>query len=307
MRRVTALVVAAGLLAITLTGCSSDPNASCDKALQPGTASDLVTVSGKFGEKPKVSFPTPVDTKTSQRSTIIQGSGPQVQKGQMLEIEYSIFDGSTGASVEQGSYAKGKETLVALGALSAGLNNGLQCVPVGSRVAIALSAKDSGQSASSSSSGTAIAVIDVVNAFLAKADGVPQPSVSGFPTVVLAPTGQPGITIPSGSAPKTTSSEVLKAGSGATVKSDSTVVLQYTAVGWENKNVVVSSWQAGSPDLVQIATGASSAQQGGALPQAMTKQLIGHKVGSQLAILTPASSDGSVPASAWVVDILGVH
>ena len=307
MRRVTALVVAAGLLAITLTGCSSDPNASCDKALQPGAASDLVTVSGKFGVKPKVSFPTPVDTAASQRSTIIQGSGPQIQKGQMLEIQYSIFSGSSGASVEQGSYAKGQETLVALGALSAGLNNGLQCVTVGSRVAIVLSPKDSGGTATSGSSGSAIAVIDVVRAFLAKADGAPQPSVSGFPTVVLAPTGQPGITIPSGSAPKATSSEVLKAGSGTTVKSSSTVVLQYTAVGWDNKNVVVSSWQAGSPDLVQIATGASSAQQGSALPQAMTKQLVGHKVGSQLAILTPASSDGSVPASAWVVDILGVH
>ncbi|MGH2897997.1 MAG: peptidylprolyl isomerase, partial [Solirubrobacteraceae bacterium] len=69
MRRATALVVAAGLLAVTLTGCTSDPNANCDTALKPGTASDLITATGAIGAKPKVSFPTPVDTKTSQAST----------------------------------------------------------------------------------------------------------------------------------------------------------------------------------------------------------------------------------------------
>ncbi|MFF1878904.1 peptidylprolyl isomerase [Leifsonia sp. NPDC058230] len=303
MRRATALVVAAGLLAITLTGCSSDPNANCDKALQPGKASDLVSASGKLGEKPKVSFPTPVDTKTSQRSTLIQGTGPEVHNGQMLEIEYSIFDASTGASIQESSYAKGQESLVPLGTLIPGLNNGLECVNIGSRVAIAVAPKDSGQS---SATGTAIAVVDVLNASLSRADGAPQPSVPGFPTVVLAPTGQPGITIPSGSAPTAPRSETLKAGSGATVKDDSTVIVQYTAVGWENKNVVVSSWQSGAPDLVQIADGQSSSQQG-ALPQDMTKELVGHKVGSQVVVLTPASKDGSVPASAWVVDILGVR
>lgn len=303
MRRATALVVAAGLLAITLTGCSSDPNDNCDKALQPGAASDLVSASGKLGAKPKVSFPTPVDTTKSERSTLIDGTGPEVHNGQMLEIEYSIFDGSTGKSIQASQYAKGQEALVPLGSLIPGLNNGIECAKVGSRIAIAVAPKDSGQSGAT---GTAIAVVDVLNAYLAKADGAPQPAVSGFPTVVLAPTGQPGITIPAGSAPTTPKSETLKAGSGATVKKDSTVIVQYTAVGWANKNVVVSSWQSGAPDLLQIADGQSSSQQG-ALPQDMTKELIGHKVGSQLAILTPTSKDGSVPASAWVVDILGVR
>ncbi|WP_431277095.1 FKBP-type peptidyl-prolyl cis-trans isomerase [Leifsonia poae] len=303
MRRATALVVAAGLLAITLTGCSSNPNQNCDKALQSGPASDLVSATGKLGDKPKVSFPTPVDTKKSERSVLIDGTGPEVYKGQMLEIEYSIFDASTGASIQTSNYAKGQESLVPLGSLIPGLDNGLQCAKVGSRIAIAVAPKDSGQSGAT---GTAIAVVDVLHAYLSRADGAPQPSVSGFPTVVLAPTGQPGITIPGTPAPTAAKSETLKSGSGATVKKDSTVVVQYTAVGWENKNVVVSSWQSGAPDLVQIADGQSSSQQG-ALPQAMTKELIGHKVGSQVAVLTPASKDGSVPASAWVVDILGVR
>src|SRR5205085_1754555 len=127
---------------------------------------------------------------------------------------------------------------------------------------------------------------------------------SGFPTVVLAPNGQPGITIPaSGSAPKTLRTEQLKVGDGGTVKKDSLVILQYTAVGWENKNVVLSSWQSGSPDLVSIGTGQSQENQ--ALPQSVLGQLIGKQVGSQVVIEAP--TEGQVPAAAWVVDILGIR
>ncbi|WP_223690539.1 FKBP-type peptidyl-prolyl cis-trans isomerase [Leifsonia poae] len=305
MRRATALVVAAGLLAVTLTGCSSNPNANCDTALKPGSASDLVKVSGKLGEKPKVSFPTPIKTTKSERSTVIQGDGAMVQKNQLVEIEYSVFDGNTGATLQASSYAKDSAQLVPVGTINIpAFNTALQCTSVGSRIAVAIAPKDSGSDASA---GTAIAVIDVVKAYLAKADGTPQPSVSGFPTVVLAPTGQPGITIPGGSAPTSVTSETLKAGSGATVKKDSSVVVQYTAVGWENKNVVVSTWQNGSPDLVVVDTGQSATAQGNVLPQDMTRALVGQKVGSQIAVLTPASKDGSFPASAWVVDILGIR
>jgi hypothetical protein len=131
-----------------------------------------------------------------------------------------------------------------------------------------------------------------------------RPAANGFPTVVLAPTGQPGVTIPSQTgAPKKVRSEVLKAGSGETVKKDSQLVLHYTAVGWENKNVVTSTWQQGTPDIVTVDTGASQLNQ--ALPQDILKPLVGQKVGSQLVIETP--ENGNVPAAAWVVDILGVR
>jgi FKBP-type peptidyl-prolyl cis-trans isomerase len=306
VRRATALVVAAGLLAITLTGCSSDPNADCSTALKPGAASALVSVSGKFGEKPKVTFPTPVETTTSQRSTIIEGNGEKLQKGQMVEFQYSFLDGTTKQSLGASTYAGSGGPLIAVGAIPIpALNTGLLCATVGSRLAIAIAPKDTSATPSSRSTGSAIAVVDIVKAYLPRADGTPQPSLSGFPTVVLAPTGQPGITIPTGSAPKKVETENLKAGSGATVKKNSSVVLHYTAVGWENKNVALSTWQGGSPDVVTMDTGASAVQQGSALPQSMLKQLVGKKVGSQVGVVTPAQ--GSTPALVWVVDVLGVR
>jgi FKBP-type peptidyl-prolyl cis-trans isomerase len=300
VRRATAVVVAAGLLALTLTGCSSDPNASCDKALKPGSASALISASGAFDTKPTVTFPTPIVTNTSERSILIQGSGPMVQKGQLIEIQYTLLDGQTGAVTGASSYSKSQPYLVSVGGNSPAIDNGLQCAPVGSRIAIAMSPKDAGAGSATTSG---VAVIDIVHAYLPRANGDVRPSVSGFPTVVLAPTGQPGITIPSGGAPKSVKSETLKAGDGATVQKDSTVILHYTAVGWDNKNVVYSTWQAGAPDLVSMSSGQSNANQ--VLPQAMLKQLVGKKVGSQVVVETPQS--GQVPASAWVVDILGVH
>lgn len=302
VRRATALVVAAGLLAVALTGCSSNPNASCDGALPSGKASDLVTATGKIGSTPKVTVPAPIDTTTSQRTILTEGTGEKVQRNQMLEVTYTVVNGATGEVAGSSSakqlYATGTDAV----------SKGLLCAPVGSRVAIVVSPKDSGaDTGSGTPSPSPIYVIDVVKAYLSAADGAVRPSVSGFPTVVLAPTGQPGITIPSsGGAPTTVRSELLKAGDGAEVKKDSQAILQYTAVGWEEKNVVTSSWTS-SPDLVDIASGQSSLQNqsSSVLPQSMLKELVGQKVGSQVVIETP--KDGNFPAAAWVVDILGVR
>lgn len=300
MRRATALVVAAGLLAVTLTGCSSDPNANCDTALTSGRASDLISAKGALGSKPTITFPTPVDTTKSEATKLIEGSGQKLQTGQMVKIQYTLLDGETGKAIGASSFNKEQPTLIPVGKSGVpGIDKALQCAPVGSRLAIAIAPKDSGQQGTTS---TGIALVDVVGAFLPRADGAVRPAVSGFPTVVLAPTGQAGITIPTTAAPKTVRSELLKAGDGATVKKDSTVVLHYTAVGWENKNVVFSTWNAGAPDLVSMSTGQSNANQ--ALPQAMLKELVGQKVGSQVIIETP--TDSSMSANAWAVDILGV-
>ncbi|MGN7798796.1 FKBP-type peptidyl-prolyl cis-trans isomerase [Leifsonia sp. 22587] len=305
MRRVTigrtsAIVAAAALVAVALTGCSTNPNADCGSALPTGNASNLVEATGKIGSKPKITVPTPLDTTKSERTIITEGTGEKVQRGQVVEIQYTILDGATG-EVQQTSYGSGDTYPLALGSGNEALSKGLQCAPVGSRVAVVVSPKDAGGSGATTSG---IIVVDIMKAYLPKADGAVRPSQNGFPTVVLAPTGQPGITIPSaGGAPKTVRTEELKSGDGASVKKDSIVILQYTAVGWENKNVVFSSWQSGSPDLVSIKSGQSQLNQ--ALPQGVLDQLVGKKVGSQVVINAPA--EGQVPAAAWVVDILGVR
>ena len=143
MRRVTigrtsAVVVAVGLVAAALTGCSSNPNADCGTALPSGSASKLVEATGKIGEKPKITVPTPLDTTKSQRSILTDGTGEQVHQGQVVEIQYTILDGKTG-EVQQTSYGSGDTYPLALGAGNEALSKGLQCAPVGSRVAVVIS------------------------------------------------------------------------------------------------------------------------------------------------------------------------
>jgi hypothetical protein len=227
-----------------------------------------------------------------------------------VELGYSQFDGQSGQLA--GSGYGGSAVVLPLDPSASGvtgaISRGLQCTTVGSRVSVAVSPKDNGSDASGAGS-TQIFVFDVIDTSLSAANGAVRPSVSGFPTVVLAPTGQPGITIPSsGAAPTTVRSEVLKAGDGATVKKDSIVTLQYTAVGWNSKTVTTKSWSNGGPGLVNMSTGQLQIQNNDnvtALPQSMLRQLVGQKVGSQLVIETP--KDSNFDAQAWVVDILGVR
>lgn len=313
MRRVTALgrtsaaVVAVGLVAVALTGCSSDPNADCSTALPSGPASQLVTATGKVGEKPKVELPSPIDAKTSQRTVLTEGSGERVHSGQLVELGYTQFDGDTG-EVSASGYGASSVVLALDDAgtgFSGALSKGLQCTTVGSRVAVAVSPDDLGSQGGARPSAQ-IMVFDILGTSLSAANGVVRPSVSGFPTVVLAPTGQPGITIPSsGAAPTKVRSELLKAGDGATVKKDSILTLQYTAVGWDNRAVTSTSWSNGGPALASMANGQVQVNNndGAILPESVRNELVGVKVGSQLVIETPA--DGSRPAEAWVVDILG--
>lgn len=311
MRRATALgrtsaaIVAVGLVAAALAGCSTDPNTDCGTALPSGRASELISASGKIGAQPKVALPRPIDTTTSQRSILTKGSGALVHTGQQVELGYTAFDGTTGQ--QTGSGYGSSSVVLSLSPEATGaapLVKGLQCSTVGSRVAVVVSAKDSGAQDAGSSQ---VYIFDVLGTSLSSANGAVRPSVSGFPTVVLAPTGQPGLTIPSsGDAPTKVRSEVLKQGDGAEVKKTGLVILQYTAVGWESKSITTTSWGNGGPDLADMASGQSQIQgQQGVLPQSMLKELVGKKVGSQLVIETP--KDQSRPAEAWVVDILGVR
>lgn len=299
--RAVALLGAAALVTVALAACSSNPNDDCGTALTSGKASQLVEASGKIGSKPKVNVPSPLDSTKSERSILTTGTGKPIQKGQQVEVGFTVVDAKTGADAGSGYGNSG--AVVNIG--SDVISKGLLCAPVGSRVAIMVAPKDLPQGQSNSGQ---VYVLDVMDASLNAANGAVRPSISGFPTVVLAPTGQPGITIPSsGTAPTKVRSEVLKQGDGKVVKKDSTAILQYTAVGWDSKQIVTSSWTSDGPDRADMASGQSQIQNqnSSVLPQAMLKELVGEKVGSQLVIETPA--EGQVPAAAWVVDILGIR
>ena len=304
MRTITALLVTIGLAA-ALTGCAaSGAGTTPSSCAAPGAASDAVTAKGAFGSEPKVQVPSGLTTKGTQVSVLRQGDGRRIGDGTPVLIEYTLVDGATGKVAETSGYS-GQTAPITAGADNYGvLGDALQCAHVGDRLAVALpkSALSSGGSASTGSSRKAedavVAVVDVERAFDSRATGTPQLAGDRMPAVVLAPSGAPGITIPSWSAPSSDQTHLLRKGSGATLTAKDTALIKYTAVKWgasgTDASVAGSSWTDGSgAQTVPLAKG--KVQEG------VRNAILGHRVGDQ--VLAVVHEQGI--AYVYVIDVLG--
>ncbi|MFO7690144.1 MAG: FKBP-type peptidyl-prolyl cis-trans isomerase [Cryobacterium sp.] len=322
MRKQKALIATAGVLLLSLTACSSPgaTTADCEPVVFAGAASDLITVEGAFGEAPQVDFPTPLKTDTTQRSEIIAGSGEPVVNGQKIQIELSVYNGTTGEAIEESAYDGSTLASFVLNENTmAGLTEGLTCTQVGSRVAVAVSPEDAfgpqggNEAIGVAETDTLVFVVDVVKSYLTRADGAAQAPQAGFPSVVLTETGIPGITVPAGDAPTDLKVSVLKKGAGDTVEEGDPVTVHYTGVLWDTQEVFDSSWETGQPAEFLAADGAQ--MPGGVIP-GFADALIGQTVGSQIIAVIPPDQgygdqeSGTIPAGStlvFVVDILGVN
>lgn len=312
MRSSLALIATVGVVAIALSGCAATP----EPATTSGDSSSAIEVSGEFGATPRVSFPVPLTPGDTQCTEVIAGEGPYLEDGQLALVGAAIYNGTTGDEVQVVGFGdEPGATLVLNDAGMPAFAKALGCAREGSRVAIAASAEDAFGERGNPSAGVGpgdslVVVMDVRRAFPARADGSPRLSRDGFPAVVLAPNGQPGITVPASDAPATTEVEVLRQGSGETVESGDEVVVQYTGVLWEDGEVFDSSWERGEPATFTVADG-----EGSQVIPGFSKAIIGQQVGSQVGVVV-APEDGygeqgsaQIPANAtlfFVVDILGV-
>lgn len=315
MRKFSALLVTAGLVA-TLTACAGNPGYSACGQYESGDASSIIDVSGSFGSKPQVDFPTPIVTDDTEATQAVQGEGERITAGQPVRIEVGIFNGATGDEIQSTEFdgngiltMAGESTLPAVG-------KALECATVGSRIVVAASPKDA-------HNGTAIAelnvadddsfifVFDVLDSYLPKADGTPQSPNPGDPVVVTAPNGTPGITIPkSGNSsvepPEELVTSVLQRGDGDEIEAGAYAVLHYTGVLWDTNKVFDSTWADNAAQVFQLTENS--------VVKGFLDGLVGQKVGSQVLLVIPPelgygdAGNGAVPADAtlvFVVDILG--
>ncbi|WP_349898158.1 FKBP-type peptidyl-prolyl cis-trans isomerase [Parafrigoribacterium soli] len=311
MRKTLALIATLGVLT-ALTACSGGGAQGCDNPMVSGAASSVVKATGAVGSAPKIDFPTPITSKTTQKTELIKGKGAELQPGQPVLFEATLLNGADGKVIDKTGYTEGAKNLLTLGQpdLSA-LSHGLECSRVGSRVVIATSDKagaKTGGVKADGKPGSVIFVADITKAFLTKANGAPQASQSGMPEVVLAPNGRPGITVPQHSAPKKLKVNVLKAGDGKKITEGDTVVMKYTGVVWDDASSVFdSTWTKNQAVMIKVAKDTVVA--------GFVKGLVGQKVGSQVLLVIPpkegygAKGQGEVPANAtiiFVVDILGI-
>ena len=322
MRKLFAVAGTAALI-LGLAGCSSTPDAApgddCSKVAQPGDATSAVTVTGGFDVKPTVTFGSPLKANETQRVILETGTGPAVESGQDVSINFSAYDGTTGTSLADTPY-DGKTYLTVSNKVSAdptqggallGIVKAVQCVPIGSRVLVVTSPGDAFGETGNSQLGVGpnsslVIVADIVSALPTRATGVDQPAPDGFPSVVLDPkTGQPGVTMPSGPPPTETKIAVLKKGDGAVVGENSDVTLQYSGFIWQTGEVFDSSWTRGSTATFNV----------NGVIAGFHDALVGQKVGSQIAVIIPPDqgyganppSGSSITADStlfFVIDIL---
>ncbi len=314
VRKLPALLAAFAVLAALTSCASSDTVAGCSPMVTSGSASSVVTTTGAFGKKPKVTLPTPLYSGTTEVSTVLAGHGPAIQYGQPVTVDATILDGRTGKVLQVTDYTKIGSGLVIAGTNGTpGVGKALVCATAGSRIAVVLSPKDGTNNKADATNDikakdSLVWVLDIRRSFLAKANGTPEVSSDAYPSVVTTASGAPGITLPSTPAPRKLTTVPLQQGSGAVVKDGDLIIAKYTAISWTaSPDTFDSTWTKNTADPLQV--GATSVAPG------LSTALKGKRVGSQLLVMIPASlaapSDGSGTAPSgvpvvYVIDILGI-
>jgi peptidylprolyl isomerase len=309
---------------LVLTGCAAaEPaeltgyalvskglTASCE-SFTGGSAVDQVKVVGDFGTEPEVTFPTPLSGTGVETKVIFEGTGGELVGSQRVALHFTGFNAGTGEQFQGSEFGTDNYIIQDLikdnkpdfcGALTG--------VKVGSRVALLFNADNAhngnGIESLGIGSGDGILFIfDVVDAYLPKANGSAQAAKAGFPTVILAPNGQPGLQIPDSSAPSEFDRNILIQGEGEEIAIGDTVVVHYSGWTWDGVQFD-TSWDRGAPASFQVSS------QG--LIEGFVKALEGVKIGSQvIAVIPPElgygdNAQGLIPAGStliFVIDVLG--
>ena len=270
----------------------------------------MPTASGKFGDKPTLTFPKSTPPPSLQRVILSEGTGPVTVKGDYLVTNY-LGQVWGGAKAFDNSYDRKATSTFQIGEAKVvpGWDTALVGVKVGSRVLLSLPPADGYGSTGSSGAGikgtdTIVFVIDIVSAISPSTTGqtnaAVQPAPKNAPVVTGALGKEPKITIPKTLAEPTKGQVyVLAKGTGAKLKAGS-VLAQLVVTDW-TQSQTQSTWpKAGvaptaSTGLQQITVDATGA----------LKLLIGIPLGSRVMVEIPGTTDASTgQKSATAVAVL---
>lgn len=281
--------------------------------MNEGTAAAKISSSGDFGTKPTVTFTAPLSSTVLESKVLTEGSGPKFVGGEMIKFEYTAYNAGTGKEFAASKY-DGSDAVAQYFNTGQKIDfcHALSGAREGSRVAVlipAAMAHDGKGDATNKIAATdnLLFVIDILRVYLPHAVGANQPQQSGMPTVVLAPSGQPGVQVPKANAPAEFKLATLIKGNGEKVAIGDTVTLHYSGFIWDSGVQFDSSWDGGTPVQWELTeTG---------FIKGFVKALNGAVVGSQIiAVIPPSEGYGdqeqnAIPAGStlvFVIDILGV-
>lgn len=282
------LAAAAMLLALAAPGAVSAASASTHRAAA------LPTVSGSFGQTPKITFPSGEKApKSLEKKVLHQGTGPVTRKGDLLVANYlgqiwggKVFDSSFSRHQLSGFG-------IGIGEVIKGWDRTLVGVPSGSRVLLVIPPADgygkSGQSAAGiTGTDTLVFVVDVVASYNHTVEAetnakVLRRSVGGV-TISGALGAPPTIEVARRAAkPTSTKTTILARGHGKAITTG-LVVVQFIVTNWSSA-VQESTWKTGTPYAINVDLASNPT---------IFDSLKGVPVGSRVLIEIPAQS-GSGP------------
>ncbi|MCW2755817.1 MAG: hypothetical protein JWQ32_3228 [Marmoricola sp.] len=244
-------------------------------SLKSGSASSGVTVAGAFGKTVTATFTKPLTASSLQRSVVTTGTGATTAKGQKVDTVISVFLGSSGKSVLA---AQSVPLTVDDSQMIPAFNDGASCVPLGSRVVVAVPAKDVYGAAGNPNLGiagtdTMVIVTDVIGITKPL---TAKPWTTNVPKVTFNGQGVPKVTLPAGKPSPDLEIKILRKGTGAVVGTGDSVTLNYQGTSWDTRKIFDQSYGK-SP-----ATFATTAVVPG-----FGAALVGQKVGTRLIVTIP--------------------
>jgi peptidylprolyl isomerase len=309
VRRFAALLVAPVLVGGLLSGCGGGSSSG------PAVDKSLPTVTGHYGDKPKIKVTKGVPASKQLVSTVLKkGTGPKVLKGDLLVADYlgSIY---TTGKVFDNSYDRQAPSAfpIGVGKVVPGWDKTLVGVNVGSRVEMVLPPKYGYGAKGNTQSNPPIKgtdslvfVVDIIARYGKdlKASAAPTP-VNTLSKNLPAVTGdwgvEPKIAVAKGTTPpKTSKVTVLATGAGPAVTKGHLIVVQYSAVDWTGASLS-KTWGGDGPQGVPVGSA-------GAAPGSNPFDLlIGTPVGSRVLLTLPAQkgTDATKKSVAVVIDIIG--
>ncbi|MHC2998077.1 FKBP-type peptidyl-prolyl cis-trans isomerase [Microbacterium sp. HJ5] len=304
MRKIPAALAILGLATVGLAGCSLPGSSDCTPPASDAELLDVAAVSGPVEEAPEVELYTPYHATEGSSATVEQGDeGTAITRDdQQVVIDFTLLSGETGETLVATPYSGDLTNVLGMEQITQTFptwSDALQCASAGSRVVVSMAPGDIEAEAAASiglaEDESAVAVVDVRKVYLGAADGANQfNSGTGLPTVVRTPDGQPGLIIPSGTAPTDVVVQTLKKGDGEVVTGDVPVRVHVLGVSWDDQEIVKNTWDA-QPEPIAIAG-----------DPVLSEALVGQTVGSQVMVVVPAEAGGTEQATVFVFDILGL-
>ena len=304
MRRLAALFLCPLLVVAVLAGCGG-----ADSTAEEG----LPTVSGSYGEKPKVKADKEEKPGKKVRSDVlVKGKGPKVAKGDLLVADYL---GSVYATnkVFDNSYDRGQPAgfEIGTGKVIKGWDETLVGVNAGSRVLMVIPpakgyGKEGNKQAGIKGTDSLVFVVDVIasygkDATTSEAASTPVTGLpASLPKVEGAAGARPKVTVAKkATPPKAPAVTVIAKGDGDTVTKGKLAIVQYEAVNFAGEPLD-TTWEAGVPRGFPIGV------EGQATP---FDQLEGVPVGSRVLMLLPAQQGGNPKKDsiAVAIDVLALH